>query len=235
MASMALAEQPSSRSRTSRRRSRTTTSSSRTGRWSSLSSAGERPRRWRRRRLSASCSAARRRCGWARSQTSNPPVPARGRRCRVPPGVARAAADRPRGRADRARLGRHACGGHVLRAALFMTLSQVEAGVGCPLSMTHAAVPALRTTSALAAEWEPRLVSRSADGAWCGMSMTERQGGSDVRANLMRAEPAGDGEATLHGEKWFCSAPFSGRQNRTVSQPRCVPSRLRHRLRRDAI
>ena len=100
-------------------------------------------------------------------------------------------------------------GGHTLRAALFMTLSQVEAGVGCPLSMTHAAVPALRTTSALAAEWEPRLVSRAADGAWCGMSMTERQGGSDVRANLMRAEPAGDGEATLHGEKWFCSAPFS--------------------------
>ena len=82
--------------------------------------------------------------------------------------------------------------GHVARAAMFMTLSQVEAGVGCPLSMTHAAVPALRTTPALAAEWEPRLVSRSADGAWCGMSMTERQGGSDVRANLMRAEPAGE-------------------------------------------
>jgi putative acyl-CoA dehydrogenase len=98
---------------------------------------------------------------------------------------------------------------HVARAALFMTLSQVEAGVGCPLSMTHAAVPALRTTSALAAEWEPRLTSRSADGALCGMSMTERQGGSDVRANLMRAEPSGGGEATLHGEKWFCSAPQS--------------------------
>jgi len=100
-------------------------------------------------------------------------------------------------------------GGHVARAALFITLSQVEAGVGCPLSMTHAAVPALRRTPALAAKWERRLVSRSGDGAWCGMSMTERQGGSDVRANLMRAEPAGDGEAALYGEKWFCSAPFS--------------------------
>jgi putative acyl-CoA dehydrogenase len=100
-------------------------------------------------------------------------------------------------------------GGHVARAALFMTLSQVEAGVGCPLSMTHAAVPALRTTPALAAEWEPRLVARSPNGAWCGMSMTERQGGSDLRANLMRAEPSGAGESLLHGEKWFCSAPFS--------------------------
>ena len=99
--------------------------------------------------------------------------------------------------------------GHTLRAALFMTLSQVEAGVGCPLSMTHAAVPALRTTPALAAAWEPQLVARAADGAWCGMSMTERQGGSDVRANLTRAEPTGDGEAVLRGEKWFCSAPFS--------------------------
>jgi putative acyl-CoA dehydrogenase len=101
-----------------------------------------------------------------------------------------------------------AAGGHTLRAALFMTLSQVEAGVGCPLSMTHAAVPALRTTPALAVAWEPRLMARS-DGAWCGMSMTERQGGSDVRANEMRAEPSGDGEAVLTGEKWFCSAPFS--------------------------
>jgi putative acyl-CoA dehydrogenase len=99
-------------------------------------------------------------------------------------------------------------GGHVARAAMFMTLSQVEAGVGCPLSMTHAAVPALRTTPALAAEWEPRLISRS-EKALCGMSMTERQGGSDVRANLMRAVPSGDGEATLHGEKWFWSAPQS--------------------------
>ncbi len=101
-------------------------------------------------------------------------------------------------------------GGHVARAAMFMTLGQVEAGVGCPLSMTHAAVPALRASPAIAAEWEPRLTSRSyAEGALCGMAMTERQGGSDVRANEMRARPSGDGEATLHGEKWFCSAPMS--------------------------
>jgi putative acyl-CoA dehydrogenase len=98
-------------------------------------------------------------------------------------------------------------GTHVARAAKFMALAQVEAGVGCPLSMTHAAVPALRaTTPALAAEWETRLL----DGhALCGMSMTERQGGSDVRTNEMRAKPVSDTEAILNGEKWFCSAPMS--------------------------
>jgi len=97
-------------------------------------------------------------------------------------------------------------GAHVARAAKFVALAQVEAGVGCPLSMTHAAVPALRTTPELAREWEPRLVAGE---ALCGMSMTERQGGSDVRTNEMRAEPAGAREAALHGEKWFCSAPTS--------------------------
>jgi putative acyl-CoA dehydrogenase len=97
-------------------------------------------------------------------------------------------------------------GAYVARAAKFMLLTQVEAGVGCPLSMTHAAVPALRATPALAAAWEPRLCDGS---ALCGMSMTERQGGSDVHTNEMRAEPVGDGEAMLHGEKWFCSAPMS--------------------------
>jgi putative acyl-CoA dehydrogenase len=97
-------------------------------------------------------------------------------------------------------------GAHVARAVKFMLLAQVEAGVGCPLSMTHAAVPTLRATPALAAEWEPRLLDGT---ALCGMSMTERQGGSDVQTNEMRAEPAGDSEATLHGEKWFCSAPMS--------------------------
>jgi len=97
-------------------------------------------------------------------------------------------------------------GAHVARAAKFMLLTQIEAGVGCPLSMTHASVPALRATPALAAEWEPRLLDGD---ALCGMSMTERQGGSDVRTNEMRAEPAGEGDATLHGEKWFCSAVMS--------------------------
>ena len=96
-------------------------------------------------------------------------------------------------------------GAHVARAALFMLLSQVEAGVGCPLSMTFAAVPALRAEPALAAEWVPRLTSGQ---ALCGMAMTERQGGSDVRANETTARP--DGEIwLLDGHKWFCSAPMS--------------------------
>jgi putative acyl-CoA dehydrogenase len=97
-------------------------------------------------------------------------------------------------------------GSHLARAAKFIALGQVEAGVGCPLSMTHAAVPALRATPALAAVWEQRLLDGT---ALCGMSMTERQGGSDVRTNEMRATPVSDTEATLHGEKWFCSAPMS--------------------------
>ncbi len=95
--------------------------------------------------------------------------------------------------------------GYVARAARFIALAQVEQGVGCPLSMTHAAVPVLRGEPALAAEWEPRF----ARGALCGMAMTERQGGSDVRANETEARPCGDREATLHGHKWFCSAPMS--------------------------
>ena len=96
-------------------------------------------------------------------------------------------------------------GAHVARAALFMLLGQVEAGVGCPLSMTFASVPALRTEPELAEEWIPRLTSGD---ALCGMAMTERQGGSDVRANETTARP--DGEAwVLDGHKWFCSAPMS--------------------------
>jgi putative acyl-CoA dehydrogenase len=110
-------------------------------------------------------------------------------------------------------------GAHVARAAAFAALAEVEQGVGCPLSMTHAAVPALRLEPALAATWEPLLTSlrydpaeapaREKRGALCGMSMTERQGGSDVRLNETQARPCGDGEATLHGHKWFCSAPLS--------------------------
>jgi putative acyl-CoA dehydrogenase len=110
-------------------------------------------------------------------------------------------------------------GAHVTRAALFMTLAYAEAGVGCPLSMTHAAVPALRAAApGLAAAWEPLLGSTSYDpvlrppgdkhGALCGMAMTERQGGSDVRSNETRAESAGDAYV-LEGHKWFCSAPMS--------------------------
>ena len=109
-------------------------------------------------------------------------------------------------------------GAHVGRAAMFVTFSQAEAGVLCPLSMTFAAPPALRASPALAAEWEPRFTSlayepglRSAEtkaGALCGMALTERQGGSDVRANEMEARPLAGGEATLQGHKWFCSAPM---------------------------
>ena len=101
-------------------------------------------------------------------------------------------------------------GAHVARAALFMLASQVEAGHGCPVSMTHAAVPALRTAAPqLVAEWEPLLTSTVyGDGALCGMAMTERQGGSDVRLNTTAARPAGGDEYLLDGAKWFCSAPM---------------------------
>jgi putative acyl-CoA dehydrogenase len=109
-------------------------------------------------------------------------------------------------------------GAHVARAALFITLAQVEAGVGCPLSMTHAAVAALRAQPDLLDEWQPRLTSLVYEpglrpaaekaGALCGMAMTERQGGSDVRTNETVAEPLDDGEAALTGSKWFCSAPM---------------------------
>ncbi|HEX9992075.1 MAG TPA: isovaleryl-CoA dehydrogenase [Acidimicrobiales bacterium] len=111
-------------------------------------------------------------------------------------------------------------GAHVARAAGFVVWSQVDAGHFCPVSMTYAVVPALRAHPGLAAEWEPRFASRTYDpssrpaaakaGALAGMAMTEKQGGSDVRANTTRAEPAGgDGEVALTGHKWFCSAPMS--------------------------
>ncbi|HKY66215.1 MAG TPA: acyl-CoA dehydrogenase family protein, partial [Acidimicrobiales bacterium] len=95
---------------------------------------------------------------------------------------------------------------------------QVEAGHGCPVSMTYSVVPALRNQPDLAAEWEPRLTARAYDprnvparekpGAIAGMGMTEKQGGSDVRANTTRAEP-GEDAWRLTGHKWFCSAPMS--------------------------
>ena len=113
-------------------------------------------------------------------------------------------------------------GAHAARAALFMVLAQAEAGFGCPISMTYSAVPALRAQPELAAEWEPRLTSTAYDpglrpaadkaGALCGMAMTERQGGSDVRANVTVARPLNGGgpgeEYALTGHKWFCSAPM---------------------------
>ena len=111
-------------------------------------------------------------------------------------------------------------GAHVARAAGFYVWSQVEAGHGCPVSMTYSVVPALAASDELTAEWKPRLTSVTYDprpapaeekaGAIAGMAMTEKQGGSDVRANTTRAEPDGaGGDYRLTGHKWFCSAPMS--------------------------
>ena len=109
-------------------------------------------------------------------------------------------------------------GAHVARAASFYAWGQVEGGHGCPISMTYAVIPALRTQPDLAAIYEPLLVSRVYDpglrppttkrGLLAGMGMTEKQGGSDVRANTTTATPAGDGSFRLRGHKWFTSAPM---------------------------
>jgi putative acyl-CoA dehydrogenase len=109
-------------------------------------------------------------------------------------------------------------GAHVARAAKFMVWTQTEAGHGCPISMTYASIPALRHSPDLAATFEPLLASASYDpglrvpaskaGLLAGMAMTEKQGGSDVRANTTQAEPTGDGSYLLTGHKWFCSAPM---------------------------
>jgi putative acyl-CoA dehydrogenase len=111
-------------------------------------------------------------------------------------------------------------GAHVARAAAFYVWTQAEAGHGCPISMTYSVVPALRADPDLAAEWEPRLVSDIYDpvsrpaaqkaGALAGMAMTEKQGGSDVRANTTTATPVdrSSAEYVLTGHKWFCSAPM---------------------------
>lgn len=110
-------------------------------------------------------------------------------------------------------------GANATRAAGFLLVSHVEAGHGCPVSMTHAAVPALRRSPELAQWWEPKLLSTHYDpdlrdpatksGVIFGMAMTEKQGGSDVRANTTVATPRGEGTYWLRGHKWFCSAPQS--------------------------
>ena len=108
---------------------------------------------------------------------------------------------------------------HAGRAAGFYLWSQVEAGHGCPISMTFASVPALRHSPGLANQYEPKLRSGDYDfglrppaeksGLLAGMSMTEKQGGSDVRANTTTAEPLADGSYRLTGHKWFTSAPMN--------------------------
>ena len=94
------------------------------------------------------------------------------------------------------------------RATLELLWTHANAGVMCPVSMTYSAIPALRRSPELAAEWEPRLTLPDYErGALCGMAMTEKQGGSDVRANTTRADSVGDGWWELTGHKWFCSYP----------------------------
>jgi len=111
---------------------------------------------------------------------------------------------------------------HVLRAAGFMLFTELEPSILCPISMTYAVTPALRSNAAIYRDWAPRLTSRSYDpalkpwdrkaGVTMGMGMTEKQGGSDVRANTTRAEPAGSDawgqRYQVTGHKWFFSAPM---------------------------
>jgi putative acyl-CoA dehydrogenase len=120
-------------------------------------------------------------------------------------------------------------GAQVARAAAYLLFGQVENGSQCPVTMTYASVPALRQNAAIAARWLPKILSRQYDprslpveqkrGALVGMGMTEKQGGTDVRANTTRAAPLGPAEAkarfgaegegafVIVGHKWFFSAP----------------------------
>lgn len=111
---------------------------------------------------------------------------------------------------------------HVLRGAGFMLFTELEPSVLCPISMTYAVTPALRSNAAIYRDWAPRLTSRSYDpalkpwrdkaGVTMGMGMTEKQGGSDVRANTTHAEPNGSDDwgqrFRITGHKWFFSAPM---------------------------
>ncbi len=108
--------------------------------------------------------------------------------------------------------------GHVLHSALIYQMGQADGGVCCPMSMTYAVVPALRHAPEIAKEWEPRVTTPDYDqrfvpanekrAATMGMAMTEKQGGSDIRANTTRADHVGGDEYELTGHKWFCSAPM---------------------------
>lgn len=109
-------------------------------------------------------------------------------------------------------------GAHVVRAALSYLSGQAEAGTGCPLTMTHAAVPVLQRNPALAKEWIPKVLGTEYDprslpmaqktACTIGMGMTEKQGGTDVRANTTRAIAQADGSYEIVGHKFFFSAPM---------------------------
>jgi putative acyl-CoA dehydrogenase len=99
-------------------------------------------------------------------------------------------------------------GAHVVRAGMFHLFNQLDTGPCCPLSINYAAVPTMRQDAKLADEWEARLTLPDYDRfAQAGMVMTEKQGGSDLRANTTTAEPIGDGWFELTGHKWFCTHP----------------------------
>jgi putative acyl-CoA dehydrogenase len=107
---------------------------------------------------------------------------------------------------------------HVRRAALFYLYAQVEDGTLCPATMTFAAVPTLARDAGLSARWLPKVFARDYDqrflpvaqkrGATIGMGMTEKQGGSDVRANTTRAQRSSGSDYRILGHKWFFSAPM---------------------------
>jgi len=109
-------------------------------------------------------------------------------------------------------------GAHVARAAGTYMLTQIESGVYCPIAMTYGSVPTLRHAPDVSKTWLPKIFGRDYDGrflpigdktvALIGMGMTENQGGSDLRTNTTRADPAGDGSFRLYGHKWFMSAPM---------------------------
>ena len=142
-------------------------------------------------------------------------------------------------------------GAHVARAAAFYVWGQTDAGHGCPISMTYSIVPALRHAPELARRFEPLLAARDYDpglrppeekiGLLSGMSMTEKQGGSDVRANTTTAVPAGDGTYRITGHKWFTSAPMNdlfmvlaqvpGAGLSCFLLPRVLPDGTRNRMR----
>jgi len=142
-------------------------------------------------------------------------------------------------------------GAHAARAAKYLLWSQLENGTQCPTTMTFAAIPVIARQAGLAARWLPKLHSREYDpralpveqksGALMGMGMTEKQGGSDLRANTTRADPDEAGAYRLTGHKWFYSAPqcdahlvlakIAGEALSCFFVPRLLPDGTRNRIR----